>query len=130
MITSAQIIEELIQLAKDIREADKRGEQMNLRMDELAFYDALADNPTAEAVLGDVTLKQIAHELVDSVRKNTSIDWQLKESVQAKLRVMVKRILRKYKYPPDDPTTGEYTVSVTKVLDQAELLAEFWTNDQ
>ena len=75
---------------------------MNLRVDELAFYDALADNPTAEKVLGDVTLKQIAHELVDSVRKNTSIDWQLKESVQAKLRVMVKRILRKYKYPPDD----------------------------
>jgi type I restriction enzyme R subunit len=127
LITSAQIIEELIQLAKDIREADKRGEQMNLRVDELAFYDALADNPTAETVLGDVTLKQIAHELVESVRNNTSIDWQLKESVQAKLRVMVKRILRKYKYPPDDPTTGEYTVSVTKVLDQAELLADYWT---
>jgi type I restriction enzyme R subunit len=130
LITSAQIIEELIQLAKDIREADKRGEQMNLRVDELAFYDALADNPTAEAVLGDVTLKQIAHELVESVRKNTSIDWQLKESVQARLRVMVKRILRKYKYPPDDPTTGEYTVSVTKVLDQAELLADFWTKEE
>lgn len=129
LITSAQIIEELIQLAKDIREADKRGEQMNLRVDELAFYDALADNPTAEAVLGDVTLKQIAHELVESVRRNTSIDWQLKESVQARLRVMVKRILRKYKYPPDDPTTGEYTVSVTKVLDQAELLADFWTKE-
>lgn len=129
LITSAQIIEELIQLAKEIREADKRGEQMNLRVDELAFYDALADNPSAETILGDVTLKQIAHELVESVRNNTSIDWQLKESVQAKLRVMVKRILRKYKYPPDDPTTGEYTVSVTKVLDQAELLADFWTND-
>ncbi len=129
LIDSAKIIEELIQLAKDIREADKRGEQMNLRVDELAFYDALADNPTAEAILGDVTLKQIAHELVESVRKNTSIDWQLKESVQAKLRVMVKRILRKYKYPPDDPSTGEYTVSVTKVLDQAELLADFWTKN-
>jgi type I restriction enzyme R subunit len=129
LITSAQIIEELINLAKNIREADKRGEQMNLRVDELAFYDALADNPTAEAVLGDVTLKQIAHELVESVRKNTSIDWQLKESVQAKLRVMVKRILRKYKYPPDEPSTGEYTVSVTKVLDQAEMLADFWTKE-
>jgi len=129
LIDSAKIIEELIQLAKDIREADKRGEQMNLRVDELAFYNALADNPTAESILGDVTLKQIAHELVDSVRKNTSIDWQLKESVQAKLRVMVKRILRKYKYPPDDPTTGEYTVSVTKLLDQAELLADFWTKE-
>ena len=127
LIDSAKVVEELIQLAKDIREADQRGEKMNLRVDELAFYDALADNPNAEAVLGDVTLKQIAHELVENVRKNTSIDWQLKESVQAKLRVMVKRILRKYKYPPDDPATGEYTVSVTKVLDQAELLADFWT---
>lgn len=130
LITSSQIIEELIKLAQDIREADKRGEQMNLRVDELAFYDALADNPTAETILGDVTLKQIAHELVESVRNNTSIDWQLKESVQAKLRVMVKRILRKYKYPPDDPSTGEYTVSVTKVLDQAEKLADFWTKEQ
>lgn len=95
--------------------------------DELAFYDALADNPTAEAVLGDETLKQIAHELVKTVRKNTSIDWQIKESVQAKLRVLAKRILRKYKYPPDDPATGKYTTSVTKVLDQAELLAAYWT---
>lgn len=129
LIDSARIIEELIQLAKEIREADKRGETLNLRVDELAFFDALADNPTAEAVLGDQVLKQIAHELVESVRKNTSIDWQLKESVQAKLRVLVKRILRKYKYPPDDPSTGEYTVSVNKVLDQAELLADFWTKD-
>jgi len=129
LIDSAQIIEELIQLAKDLREADSRGEKLNLRVDELAFFDALADNPTAEAIVGDHTLKQIAHELVDSVRRNTSIDWQLKESVQAKLRVLVKRILRKYKYPPDDPNTGEYTVSVNKVLDQAELLADFWTNE-
>ena len=68
---------------------------MNLRLDELAFYDALADNPTAEAVLGDQTLKHIAHELVESVRKNTSIDWQVKESVQAKLRVLVKRLFQK-----------------------------------
>jgi type I restriction enzyme R subunit len=127
LIDSAKIIEELIRLAREIREADKRGEALNLRKDELAFYDALADNPTAEVVLGDRTLKEIAHELVDSVRKNTSIDWQLKESVQAKLRVLVKRILRKYKYPPDDPATGEYTVSVNKVLDQAELLSDFWT---
>jgi len=129
LIDSAQVIEELIKLAKDIREADKRGEKLNLRTDELAFYDALADNPKAEAVLGDQILKMIAHELVESVRSNTSIDWQIKESVQAKLRVLVKRILRKYKYPPDDPATGEYTVSVTKVLDQAELLAEYWTKN-
>lgn len=130
LIDSAKIIEELIQLAKDIRAADQRGEKLNLRVDELAFYDALADNPTAETVLGDQTLTLIAHELVESVRKNTTIDWQLKDSVQAKLRVLVKRILRKYKYPPDDPATGEYTVSVNKVLDQAELLADFWTKDE
>ncbi|MBF0548261.1 MAG: type I restriction endonuclease subunit R [Candidatus Riflebacteria bacterium] len=130
LIDSAKIIEQLIQLAKDIREADKRGERMNLRVDELAFYDALADNPTAENILGDQVLKKIANELVESVRKNTSIDWQLKESIQAKLRVIVKRILRKYKYPPDDPATGEYTISVNKVLDQAELLADFWTGNE
>ncbi|MBN1535546.1 MAG: type I restriction endonuclease subunit R [Anaerolineales bacterium] len=130
LIDSARMIEELIQLAKDIRAADQRGEELNLNPDELAFYDALADNPNAESVLGDQTLKQIAHELVENVRKNTSIDWQLKQSVQAKLRVLVKRILRKYKYPPDDPITKEYTVSVTKVLDQAELLADFWAKEE
>jgi type I restriction enzyme R subunit len=126
LIDSAKIIDELIQLAKDIRAADQRGERLNLRQDELAFYDALADNPKAEDLLGDQILQQIAHELTESVRNNTSIDWQYKQSVQAKLRVLVKRILRKYKYPPDDPATGEYTVSVNKVLDQAELLADFW----
>lgn len=129
LIEAAQLIEELIKLAQDIRAADKRGEKLNLRVDELAFYDALADNPSAETILGDEILKSIAHELVDSVRKNTSIDWQLKESVQAKLRVIIKRILRKYKYPPDNPKTGEYNVSITKVLDQAELLADFWTKE-
>ena len=126
LIDSARVIEELIQMAKEMREADKRGEKMNLRPDELAFYDALADNPTAETILGDQVLKQVAHELVANVRSNTSIDWHLKQSVQAKLRVLVKRILRKYKYPPDDPATGEYTISVTKVLDQAELFADVW----
>ncbi len=129
LIDSAKVIEELIQLAKDIRAADERGEKLNLRQDELAFYDALADNPNAESLLGDQILKQIAHELTESVRNNTSIDWQYKQSVQAKLRVLVKRILRKYKYPPDDPTTGEYTVSVNKILDQAALLADYWTKE-
>ncbi len=127
LIDSAKIIEELIQLAKDIRAADERGDKLNLRQDELAFYDALADNPNAESLLGDQILKQIALELTKSVRNNTSIDWQYKQSVQAKLRVLVKRILRKYKYPPDDPTTGEYTISVNKVLDQATQLADYWT---
>jgi len=130
LIDSARLLEELIQLAQDIRAADQRGEKLNLRPDELAFYDALADNLNAEAVMGDEISKQIALELVEKVRKNATIDWQLKQSVQAKLRVMVKRILRKYKYPPDDPETGEYTESVTKVLDQAEQLADFWTKDE
>lgn len=130
LIDSAKLIEELIQLAKDIHASDERGDKLNLRQDELAFYDALADNPNAETLLGDQVLKQIAHELTESVRSNTSIDWQYKQSVQAKLRVLVKRILRKYKYPPDDPATGEYTVSVNKVLDQATQLANYWTKDQ
>lgn len=130
LVEAAQVIDELIKLAQDIKAADQRGEKLNLRTDELAFYDALADNPKAETILGDDILKAIAHELVDSVRRNTSIDWQLKESVQAKLRVLVKRILRKYKYPPDDIETGDYTESVNKVLGQAELLADFWTKDK
>ena len=126
LIDSARIIEELMQLARDIREADQRGEKLNLPVDELAFFRCPGGQSDSGGVLGDRTLKQIT-QLVESVRKNTSIDWQLKESVQAKLRVLVKRILRKYKYPPDNPRTGEYTVSVNKVLDQAELLADFWS---
>ena len=128
LLEAAQVIEELIKLAKDIKEADKRGEALNLRHDELAFYDALAENDAAQKLMTDETLKAIARELVDSVRRNTSIDWQLKESVQARLRVLVKRILRHHKYPPDDPLTGEYTVSVKRVLDQAEVMAEGWNN--
>jgi type I restriction enzyme R subunit len=129
LVEAAQVIDELIKLAQRLRQEAERGKQLNLREDELAFYDALAENPTAETILGDVTLRAIAHELVDSVRKNTSIDWQLKESVQAKMRTLIKRILRKYKYPPDDPATGEYTVSVNRVLGQAELLADVWSGD-
>ena len=86
-----------------------------------------ADGKTIVDVRNESELEPMVHELVNSMRQNTSIDWQIKESVQAKLRVLVKRILRKYKYPPDDPATGEYTTSVTKVLEQAELLADFWT---
>ena len=127
LIDSVRMIEELIQLAQEIRQADQRGEDLGLQPDELAFYDALADNPNAEILLGDDILRQIAVELTESVRKNATIDWQLKESVQAKLRVLVKRLLRKYKYPPDDPATREYTVSVNKVLDQASKLADYWT---
>ncbi len=116
-IEAAQVIEELIALAKDMREADKRGEQLGLSQDEVAFYDALEVNDSAVKILGEPTLQQIARELVESVRANTSIDWTIKESVRAKLRVIVKRILRKYGYPPDMQERATQTV-----LAQAELL--------
>jgi type I restriction enzyme R subunit len=121
-IEVAQIIEELIELAKEMREAQQRGEKLKLTDDELAFYDALEVSDSAVKVLGDETLRVIARELVESVRKNVSIDWTVKESVRAKLRVLVKRILRKYGYPPDKQEAATNTV-----LQQAELLSEFWT---
>jgi type I restriction enzyme R subunit len=120
-IEAAQVIEELIELAKDMRAAQKRGEDLNLTSDELAFYDALEVNDSAVKVLGDDTLRMIARELVDSVRKNVSIDWTVKESVRAKLRVIVKRILKKYGYPPDKQEAATNTV-----LQQAELLSDVW----
>jgi type I restriction enzyme R subunit len=116
-IEAAQVIEELIALAKDLREADARGEALGLSEDEVAFYDALEVNDSAVKVLGEPTLQQIARELVESVRANTTIDWTIKESVRAKLRVLVKRILRKYGYPPDMQEKATRTV-----LEQAELL--------
>ena len=121
-IEAAQIIEELIELAKEMREAGRRGEKLNLSSDELAFYDALEVNDSAVKVLGDDTLKTIARELVETVRRNVTIDWTVKESVRAKLRVIVKRILRKYGYPPDKQEAATNTV-----LQQAELLSDFWT---
>ena len=120
-IETAQIIEELIGIAKDMREAEKRGADLGLNEDEVAFYEALEVNDSAVKVLGDETLKTIARELVETVRKNTSIDWTVKESVKAKLRVIVKRILRKYGYPPDKQERATQTV-----LQQAELLSGEW----
>lgn len=121
-IEAAQIIEELIELAREMREASRRGEQLNLSPDELAFYDALEVNDSAVKVLGDDTLTTIARELVETVRRNATIDWTVKESVRAKLRVIVKRILRKHGYPPDRQEAATNTV-----LQQAELLSDFWT---
>ena len=120
-LQAAQIIQELIGLAKDMRQAHARGEKLGLSDEELAFYDALETNDSAVQVLGDETLKKIALELLDTVRKNTSIDWTVKESVRAKLRTMVKRILRKYGYPPDKQEKATQTV-----LQQAELLCKDW----
>jgi len=120
-IETAQVIEELIQLAKQMRQADTRGKKLGLSQDEVAFYDALETNDSAVKALGDENLKFIAQELVKTIRANVSIDWTAKESVRAKLRVMVKRVLRKFGYPPDKQEKATQTV-----LQQAELLCADW----
>ncbi|MCY3942575.1 MAG: type I restriction endonuclease subunit R [Gemmatimonadetes bacterium] len=120
-IEAAQVIEELIQLAREMREANARGEALGLSEDELAFYDALETNDSAVQVLGDGTLREIARELVETVRNNVRIDWTLRENVRANLRVLVKRILRKHGYPPDKQEKATQTV-----LEQAEVLSEGW----
>ncbi|MFO0275382.1 MAG: type I restriction enzyme endonuclease domain-containing protein, partial [Betaproteobacteria bacterium] len=120
-IAAAQVIEELIALAKDMREAQARGEQLRLSEDELAFYDALETSDSAVKVLGDETLRIIAQELVRTVRANVTIDWTLRDNVRAQLRVLVKRILRKYGYPPDKQDRATETV-----LEQAALLSDTW----
>jgi type I restriction enzyme R subunit len=123
LLTSTEILTELIEMAKDFREATGRGEKLNLTDDELAFYDALEVNDSAVKILGDEILKKIARELVENVRKNTTIDWTIKESVRAKLRVIIKRILRINGYPPD-----KQEKAVLTVLQQAEMLAEDWVS--
>ncbi|ABK99466.1 type I restriction endonuclease subunit R [Pelobacter propionicus] len=120
-IETAQVMEELIAMAKKFRESINRGEELGLNADELAFYDALANNEEAVREMGDEILKKIAHELAENLRKNISVDWSVRESVRAKLRLMVKRILRKYKYPPD-----RQEEAVQLVLDQAETLSAEW----
>jgi type I restriction enzyme R subunit len=120
-IEAAQVIEELIALARDMREANARGEALGLSEDELAFYDALETNDSAVKVLGDDTLRAIARELVETVRNNVTIDWTLRENVRAQLRVLVKRILRKHGYPPDKQEKATQTV-----LEQAEVLSAEW----
>lgn len=123
-ITVAEIIEELIRLAKDIKEADQRGDNLNLDFRELAFYDALEVSDSAVKVLGDEILKTIARELVISVKNSVTIDWEKKQSVQAKMRVMIKRILKKYGYPPEKQ---EYAVKT--ILAQAKLIADDFSED-
>jgi type I restriction enzyme, R subunit len=120
-IETAKVIEELIQLAKDMRQAAQRGAELGLSDDEKAFYDALETNDSAVKVLGDDALRTIARELVATVRANVTIDWTVRENVQAHLRVLVKRILRKYGYPPDKQEKATQTV-----LEQAALLSDNW----
>ena len=120
-VEAAQVIEELIQLAQELREASARGDKLGLSEDEVAFYDALETNDSAVQVLGDETLRDIARELVKTVRNNVTIDWTLRENVRANLRRLVKRILRKHGYPPDKQERATRTV-----LEQAEVLSAGW----
>jgi type I restriction enzyme, R subunit len=120
-IATQEVLDELIRLAKEMEAAGKRGEHLSLTDDEVAFYDALAANESAVQAMGDDKLKLIAGELIRQVRKSVTIDWTLREGARAKIRVMVKRILNKYGYPPDLQDEA-----VKTVLKQAELLCSDW----
>jgi type I restriction enzyme R subunit len=121
-IETAQVIEELIQMAKDFQEAMERDEELGLSPDEIAFYDALALNESAVRELGNEILKRIAHELTEKLRASTTVDWQVRDSVRAKMRNMIRRLLKKYKYPPDKRDDA-----IELVLRQAEKLSHNWT---
>jgi type I restriction enzyme R subunit len=118
LLTTAEIIQELINIAKQIKEADKEGEKLGLYIDEVAFYNALEVNDSAVQVLGDEQLKQIAREIAEKVRANATIEWTIRESARAKLMVLVRRTLNKYGYPPDKQQRA-----IDTVLKQAELSA-------
>lgn len=120
-ITTAEVLQELIQLAKDIRSSRDRGEELGLTEEEVAFYDALAENHSAMEVMGDEKLRVIAHELLVSLRENVTVDWAHRESARARMRVLVKRILRRYGFPPDLQDSAVQTV-----LQQAEALSAMW----
>ena len=120
-IETAQVIEELIEMAKKSRDASSRGESLGLTEDEIRFYDSLADNESSVRELGDETLKKIAHELTESLKQYLTVDWSARESVRAKLRLMVKRLLRKYKYPPYQQESA-----IELVLQQEKALGEAW----
>ncbi len=124
LLTTAEIIQELINIAKEIKEADKEGERLGLTKDEVAFYNALEVNDSAVMVLGDDQLKEIAREITDKVRANATIDWTIRESARARLMVIVKRTLTKWGYPPD-----KQAKAIETVLKQAELMADFFTKD-
>ena len=113
----------MINIAREIKVSDERADDMGLSEDEVAFYDALAMNESAKEVMGDETLRELAQILVVNVKKNTSIDWTIKESVRAKLRAIVKRLLREYGYPPD-----KQKLATESILKQAELFADEWSS--
>nr|VFK60371.1 MAG: protein of unknown function (DUF3387) [Candidatus Kentron sp. TUN] len=120
-LSTVEVLQELIQLAKEIRAARQRGEEEGLNEDEIAFYDALAENESAVEVMGNNELKVIAHELLINLQKNASVDWSHRESARARMRVLVKRILRRYGYPPD-----LQDAAVRTVLQQAEASSAKW----
>ena len=121
-IATAQIMAELIELAKEMRDAQKRGKALGLSDDEVAFYDALEVNDSAVKVLGDEALRTIARELVEAVKRNVSIGWTVRENARAQIRVIVKRVPRKFGYPPDKQEKATQTV-----LEQAEVLCQNWS---
>lgn len=124
-ITTVQVLEELIQLAKEIRIARERGEEIGLSDEEIAFYDALAENESARDIMGEPKLRVIAHQLVADIKGNVRVDWMHREAARARMRVLVKRILRKYGYPPD-----LQDAAVQMVLQPAEALSERWATQQ
>lgn len=119
VLTAAEVIDELIQLSKTILEKDKDAENMGLTTYEYAFYSAVADNESARDLMGKDKLRELAVVLTETIRKNTTIDWTIKENVRAKMKVAVKRLLRKFGYPPDMQLLATETV-----LKQAEMMAE------
>jgi type I restriction enzyme R subunit len=123
-IETAQVMEELIQMAKDFREAMGEEEELGLNSDEVAFYHALAENESAIRELGDEILKKIAVEITEKLRSSTTVDWQKRESVRARLRILVRRTLQRYKYPPD-----KQKAAMKLVMKQAEALADEWSKD-
>ncbi|PID55869.1 hypothetical protein CSB45_13690 [candidate division KSB3 bacterium] len=123
-IEAAEIIQELIELARELHKSEQRGDSLGLTEDEVAFYDALADNGSAREMLGDEKLRTIAQLLVERVKRSVSIDWTLRENARAQIRVMVKRILRQYGYPPD-----LQKAATELVIEQAEVLCKEWTID-
>jgi type I restriction enzyme R subunit len=124
LLTTAEIIQELINIAKEIKEADKEGERLGLTKEEVAFYNALEVNDSAVHIMGDDQLKDIAREITDKVRANATIDWTIRESARARLMVIVKRTLTKWEYPPD-----KQAKAIETVLKQAELMADFFTKE-
>lgn len=124
-LEAAQVIEELIRIAKELRNSASRGYDMGLTDDEVAFYDALAENESAREVIGDEKLRFIAQELVERVKKSITIDWQVRENARAHIRVLIKRILRKYGYPPDMQARA-----TNLVLEQAEVLCKEWAENE